>query len=207
MTGKYKETLIPVRGKSMVHKTAAMMARAFQEDPFYSALFPDPQRRLMESPTLFQHLIRMGIRYGEVLTLSNDCMDAAVWIRPEGMPESPLRADLAGRIRFMLESGFRTVRRFDRLSGPLYEAQKELAPKPHWYLFLLAVDPDTQGESRATRLLSPKLKFFDSSKQSCYLETCRSDTAAMYRRFGFSSLDTRETGEPPLKTWMMIRNP
>jgi hypothetical protein len=51
-----------------VSAAAAALARAFQDDPLQTYVFPDPVERAARSPAHFAPLLRYGLLFGEVLT-------------------------------------------------------------------------------------------------------------------------------------------
>ena len=66
---------------------------------------------------------------------------------------------------------------------------KELAPFKHWYLAMLAVDPQHQGKRHASRLLNEMLSNIDKDGLHCYLETGGENNVSMYQHFGFEVVD------------------
>ena len=80
-------------------------------------------------------------------------------------------------------------------------------PQPHWYLWLLAVDPPEQGKGVGGELLRRTLREADDSALPCYLETARESNVSLYRRFGFRVLyESRLGGDGPV-FWTMLREP
>jgi ribosomal protein S18 acetylase RimI-like enzyme len=63
--------------------------------------------------------------------------------------------------------------------------QNELAPFPHWYLTLLAVDPSHQGKGYASILLREKLREIDKQNLPCFLNTQNESNLSVYEHFGF----------------------
>lgn len=63
-------TIVPLR-ESALPDTAAALARAFQDDPLQTYVFPDPAERVARSPGHFTPLLRYGLKFGEVLTTTD----------------------------------------------------------------------------------------------------------------------------------------
>jgi len=85
--------------------------------------------------------------------------------------------------------------------------QAELAPVKHWYLAVLAVDPQHQGKGYASKLLNEMLSYIDEEGLPCYLETEGEKNIAMYQHFGFEAAD--EFAVPGMKDKLvaMLRKP
>lgn len=75
-------TIVPLR-ESALPDAAAALARAFQDDPLQTYVFPDPAERVARSPGHFTPLLRYGLKFGEVLTTTDPSAGAAVWLGPE----------------------------------------------------------------------------------------------------------------------------
>ncbi len=76
-------TIIPL-GEGDLPAAAAALARAFQDDPLQTYVFPDPTERAARSPGHFAPLLRYGLQFGEVLTTTGSPAGAAVWLGPDG---------------------------------------------------------------------------------------------------------------------------
>jgi len=65
----------------------------------------------------------------------------------------------------------------------------ELAPAKHWYLAVLAVDPQHQGKGHGSKLLNEMLSQIDEEGLPCYVETEGEKNVSMYQHFGFKVID------------------
>ncbi len=181
--------------------------RAFRKDPFYEYVLSSPANRKKGDRALFRYMVRLGVLYGRTEAVSGKCEAAAVWFPSTGVPGSAWYQRRAGVLRARLYLGREIMARYERINDKVFSLQEKLAPFPHWYLFLLAVDPDRQGEGLGRRLLESGLFGLDAISMPCYLETFRGDTAEMYEKFGFRTLEERCLSEEGLKVFCMIRHP
>jgi ribosomal protein S18 acetylase RimI-like enzyme len=85
------------------------------------------------------------------------------------------------------------------------ELRQELAPKPHLYLALLAIDPACQGQGFASALVRPMLQRLDETGLPAYVETQNLKNVAMYRRFGFNLLQEDAMPGAGLTMYLMAR--
>lgn len=64
-------------------------------------------------------------------------------------------------------------------------SDKATPPEPHWYLQVLGIRREAQGQGLGSRLLRPVLARADRDGLPCYLETADPANLAFYARFGF----------------------
>ena len=160
--------------------------RGFYTDPFFEFLAPRARTRDRGLFFFFRTALRHLGPGGKVVTLrdaDNRIVGVAAWLAPGGYPQ-PLRTQIAA-----VPGSFRALYRRPRalVDGTSYlNAVAKAHPKaPHWYLYLLVVDPEIQGHGGGTMLLNDQLSGIDSDGVGAYLETQKHDNVAFYRRFGF----------------------
>jgi GNAT superfamily N-acetyltransferase len=187
---------------------AAVLTRAFVNDPFYSYVFPDPVQRSHFTCPLWKAVIRTCRLFGKVHTTSG--LDGvACWSAP-GMAELTF-----GRA---LRSGFAlplSILRFP--SGPrrlmlralevLDNERRRLMPGRFWYLQVLGVEPARQRQGVGSRLIAPILVRADVEMLPCYLETETERNVAFYAKLGFEVLNRLDFPGTPVHLWTMRRDP
>jgi GNAT superfamily N-acetyltransferase len=75
---------------------------------------------------------------------------------------------------------------------------------PHWYLVVMSVRPERQGQGLGTALVKPILERADRDGMVCRLETADPNNVPFYQRLGFDVVDTAFApipGGPPLTTF------
>jgi len=178
-----------------VRPLAAVMARAFYDDPPFMWMLPDPGTRLKRSRRFFaalargEALARGGV---DVALVGAEVAGAAIWRSPGHWETERLRAVL-GVVR---ASGRRT-----RAVAALGRALARAHPRePHWYLFAIAVDPAWQGTGVASALLRPRLDQCDHDGLPAYLEASKAASVPLYQHFGFEPTGNPDLpdGAPPL---------
>ena len=184
-------------------RLADALARAFQDDPGWSHLLPDPSDRTRRLRLFFEtELSGIALAQGLVWT-TEEVVGAAVWAPPEGwrvpitatLRETPPMLRVFGRhLPLALRSRLRMEGRHPR-------------KPPHWYLAFMGVAPEWQGRGLGTALMQPALEILDAAGTPAYLESSTPRSRALYQRNGFEV-----TGEfnlpsagPPL--WQMWRDP
>lgn len=167
-------------------QVAGTLGRAFQVDPIYEWLYPDPAGRRTWLPHLLGTLVGpLHAHRGptDVARHGGWIVGAAVWERPGAVGAdgwSVLRA-LPGMLRA-------TGRRLPDLAelGSVLEARRPA--EPHWYLFHLGAEPGWQGHGVGSALLRAGLARSDAEGRSAHLE-CKPAHVSYYSRFGFDVTD------------------
>lgn len=190
-----------------VDAAAAVYGRAFMDDPIAVWITPDEARRARGLPIMFAACMRYALRFGGRVELSDTApRGVATWLEPGRSPPATLgllRTGLSGvllRLRSGLGRFFTFVDTFDQM-------HRRDMPRPHWYLWLLAVDPPEQGKGVGGQLLRRTLREADDAALPCYLETARESNVSLYRRFGFQVLRERTLGSRGPVFWTMVREP
>jgi len=158
---------------------AALLARAFAEQPLMSFLLGGPGRE-RELRLIFGALCRDAWRAGCVEAVDGA---VAVWLAPGAHP-SPLRreARLLPSWGRLAAARPRAIPRLLRASAAL----DALHPAgPHWFLSLLGTEPGLQGRGLGGALLEHGLRRAEADGVPVHLDTDHPRNVAWYRRFGF----------------------
>ena len=178
---------------------AAVLARAFHDDPVMSWVFPRDATRPAWTRRYFRTRLRALLSGGEVYTTA-DSAGAALWAPPEGWRFGLW--ETAALARFLPATGRRTA----RVLRGLESVEHRHPETPHWYLAVLGTEPSRQGEGIGSALLSPMLEACDADEIPAYLESSKERNIAFYARHGFRvTEEVGLPGGPPL--WLMWRDP
>ncbi len=179
---------------------SALLARAFDDDPLMTWMFPEGSGRLRRLPLLFRTLLRTTMPLGEVYT-TEDAQGAAFWNPPGTFP-------LGWRTNARVGLTMARLLRFRILyctPGLLYFDSHH--PKErHWYLQMLGTDPSWQGKGVGSALLAPVLQRCDEAGERVYLEASKEENLAFYARHGFTETEEMHVPHGP-KMWVMWRDP
>jgi GNAT superfamily N-acetyltransferase len=183
-------------------RLGAVLAGAFQDDPVWMWICPDPDRRAKHLGSFFAQIIRPRVQRETAWTTEGH-EGAAVWAAPGTWKTGT--ADVARCLVPALRSvGLSNAR--ERL-GALPAMEKGHPREPHWYLEILAARVDLRGRGVGSALMAPMIERCDTDGTPAYLESSKYENLAFYHRFGFEV--TEETviapGCPPL--WRMWREP
>jgi len=166
-----------------VKQLAALLARAFYDDPPLVWLLPNPTTRLSHITRMFETVTGVeSLGYGgvDVACGGEEIAGGAVWL-PPGHRQPGFREKVQAA-----PSHFWTLAATRGRAAAYGRALEGARPKePHWYLKAIGVDPAWQGRGVAGLLLRSRLQACDAGGQPAYLEVSQPDGAALYERFGF----------------------
>jgi len=189
----------PARGEE-VPQLAAMLARAFHDDPV-TAWFMRNERRRPRYATRFFGWQLHRLLGQEQVHVTGDASGVAVWALPGQWRESTWQAlrlfvALVPALGSHLPTAARGV---DRV-------EKRHPTEPHLYLAVLGTEPSAQGQGIGSALLRPGLELCDREGLPAYLESSKERNVAFYSRFGFRV--TEEVAMPGggPKVWLMWRD-
>lgn len=183
---------------------AQTLARAFQDDPVFCWLQPDPAKRVAALPGFFGALTRHHFLAGggvEVAPSPAGPGAAALW-DPPGRWSQHTREQIP-----MVPALIRLLRSRVGAALSLAETMKANHPEePHWYLAVIGSDPAVRGGGYGAALLRSRLDRCDAEGAPAYLESSNPDNIAYYMRFGFEVTGEFNVADsPPL--WPMWRQP
>ncbi len=181
---------------------ARMLSRAFLDDPvaIWSCKPDDLRPKLLER----FHAARLRQLLGEREVWTNpELSSVALWAPPGRWKTTP-REDLS-----LARPGLhpRLLARAPLvIAGLLGLERRHPRDPPHWYLAMLATDPDAQGQGHGSAVLSPILKQCDTDGVAAFLESSKERNIDFYARHGFRVTHELRMPRGP-KLWAMWRDP
>ena len=181
---------------------AQTLARAFYADPVWSWAFPDSRGRLEQIRSIWRLVAEAAVAYRSAWRVE-ECAAVALWIppgRPELRPEDEER--LEPLLREMLgEGATRVLDTFERFEAAHPQDQ------PHYYLSLLATNPDCSGRGLGMGLLADTLARIDAEGAPAFLESSNPANTPRYERLGFAVCGEFELSEDGPSVTQMWRDP
>ena len=192
--------------KKHIKPVSLMLSRAFKDD--LKDVFPDPEERRLKTPYANEFYLLLYYSDSMAFITSPQLEGIAVWMHSDRIRKRPFwRILTSGAIWPAIIIGIKALRKMQGFDQYIERKQAELAPVKHWYLAVLAVDPQHQGKGYASKLLNEMLSYIDEEGLPCYLETEGEKNIAMYQHFGFEAVD--EFAVPGMKDKLvaMLRKP
>ena len=186
-------------------RVAGMLARAFQDDPEMVYALPDASERARVLPWLIGTNVRYGHQFGEVYaTIAGE--GAAIWLPPGATTFTAGRMLRAGMFAAPLRLRWSALRRLAAMGGRAARMHQRYAPRAHWYLAQIGVEPESQGQGAGSALLRAMLSRIDGAARTCYLETSKAANVDFYSHHGFAVVATSTAPQGP-GIWAMLRAP
>lgn len=180
-------------------RLAAMLARAFYDDPVTAWFYPDGARRMKHARRFFGIRLRQLADQNLIYTTS-ELSGAALWTLP-GRWREDLRQSL-----MLLPMLPVLLPRIVRSTAAVREIERRHPVAPHFYLSVIGTEPEQQGGGIGSALLGPVLQRCDTDARAAYLECSKESNVDFYARHGFAVTERIELpGGPPL--WLMWREP
>jgi GNAT superfamily N-acetyltransferase len=177
-----------------------VLGRGFWDDPVWSWICPDPIRRRRHLGAAFASVIRHRVLEGTAWT-TPALAGGAVWAGPDDWRTRP--ADTARMALPLLRAiGPRGIP--ERLRA-LARMEAAHPTEPHWYLEILATEPEARGRGVGTLLLEPMIERCDREGVPAYLESSKEENIPFYARFGFEVTSEITIGDDAPRLWAMWR--
>jgi ribosomal protein S18 acetylase RimI-like enzyme len=187
-------------------QAAELLGRAFQDDPVFRAVQPDAAKRRRIAFWLHDRMLRYCFLYGAAHTLPS-LAGVACWL-PPGQTELPISRLLrSGLLAMPLHMGPAAFLRFNTYIDCSSGQRRRNSPDRYWYLWVLGVDPPSQGRGVGGRLIQPVLREADATGTACYLETENPRNLDFYGKHGFRVAAEARVPRLGLTTWSLIREP
>ena len=192
--------------RELVEPASLTCANAFADDETTRYLIPDASKRV-NLRFSFEYYLKLSLLGGKGTFLTSPkCEGVAMWFESEHK-ESFFDHLRSGFPFLSLRVGWDFLLREAQLDLHFSKLRKELAPKQHIYLGILAVNPAFQGQGFASKLVLPMLTDLDKQKLPAYLETQNQRNVGMYQHWGFELLREETMPDTSLKLYLMLRRP
>jgi ribosomal protein S18 acetylase RimI-like enzyme len=180
------------------------LGQAFEDYPLMC--YAKAEDRLEAVTSLYGSILWDCLQWGEVYAAS-DFAGVVCWLPPGQTTPGLVREIRSGMLKLPWHfgwTGFRRLLAYEDVALKLHHAH---APGSHWYLWVIGVRPQDQGQGLAGQLVAPILARADGESLPCYLETHVEANVNIYKRLGFEVTSKSTPEGHPLPVWGMIRRP
>jgi GNAT superfamily N-acetyltransferase len=179
------------------------IVQAFDADPLWSWMFPDPQKRAEQHATVFGLYVESALPNEGVWMTDDRASAVAVFTHP-GKQE--LSEDAEARLEpFITETlgahapaALQTLERFEAAIPQ---------DRPFYYLSLLGTRRDSRGQGIGMGLLAELVAQADREGEPTYLESTNPDNNRRYERLGFQVQGRFQTPDDLHTVTTMWREP
>jgi ribosomal protein S18 acetylase RimI-like enzyme len=184
-------------------RLARTLARAFDQDPMINWLLRQDAGRESAFRRFFNIALgRMAAPYNLIFTNAR-LQGAALWL-PPGNWRMGLWQQLQLLPAMASSVGYRRVPGVMAGIGAL---ERQHPREPHYYLFLLGVEPRCQGQGVGSSLLQPVLAQCAAEGMPAFLETANPRNLPLYEHHGFRVRAEFTVPHGGPLTWLMWRDP
>jgi GNAT superfamily N-acetyltransferase len=184
---------------------AAMLTRAFANDPFFSYLAGNAPERNQRMRDGWTGVLRYGSARLSHTWTTDDLTGAAIWLPPG------YRTPLLDGLRLVREmarfTGWRRLRLAGDATEELDRRRRRHVPSSHFHLAALGVEPELQGGGIGTALMAPVIEQCDRDGLPAYLETAVARNVLLYERVGFEVVEELILPKTDIRGWLMRRSP
>jgi ribosomal protein S18 acetylase RimI-like enzyme len=191
---------------TQIEEVSHVLARAFFDDPLIEYIEPDEDKRRKSLPWFFNKAAQISTRYGEPFTTAGTIDGAALWLPPGKTILSIPMMIQVGMMAAPFKFGLSTFMRFMGVMNHMEHLHKRDVPPDHWYLMVLGVEPERQGQGVGGKMIAPILERADRDRLPCYLETMKERNVTFYKKNGFEVVVDDVIKDGP-RYWTMKRDP
>jgi ribosomal protein S18 acetylase RimI-like enzyme len=188
-----------------VDEAGGMLGRAFRDSPGYGAILGHlaEERRTRAITRAKTGFTAAAVRHqiADAAFVDGRLVGVALITAPGQWP-LPVRVFLR-HARGCATAGPRAIANYLRTDGHMVKRHPK---EPHYYLFVLGVEPELQGRGLGRGLLARMSARADAEGVPCYLETDKERNVRLYQGAGYRVVtdETVPTG-PGFRMWTMQR--
>lgn len=170
-----------------IAELAAVLSRAFADEPPFTWVQPDAELRATVQPAMFHAALRhiYRVERGSEVVLDNGAIaGGAIWT-PPGSWKPPSWRELRAIPGLIGALGVTHFPQYARRGKAVEDALRSAHPSAsHWYLAALGTEPRAQARGVGSALVRSGLGRCDREGEHAYLE-CFERLVPYYARFGF----------------------
>jgi ribosomal protein S18 acetylase RimI-like enzyme len=203
--------------KKDITKAGAVLADAFQHDPFWIKLFEGEAKAKSDQivGAFYESSIKYCLRYGEVYATSERLEGIVAWVPGDLVDMTIWRQIKSGAfitgMKAMMIMGARLGRKMGAMMRALEPVQAariaNMKGRPFIYLQILGVASELQGQGFGRKLLGALIEESEQVGVPIYTETSLEKALRVYKRFGFRLLNQITLPVYALPMWEMVREP
>ena len=183
---------------SMQASAISTIVLGFSADPMTRWVWPDASDYLKTMPRFVKAFGGQAFEHGTA-DIIEGARAAALWLPPGVEPDET-------EMGAIMESALRP-----EIAEDVGAIMKEMTGyhlhEPHWYLPVIAADPNWIGQGLGGLLLKHALRRCDEQGVAAYLESSNPRNISLYERHGFRIIGRIQRGASPVLTPMLRPRP
>jgi len=181
-------------GSNIRSSVISTIVLGFVADPMARWVWRDSSQYLRVMPPFVDAFGGRAFEHGTA-DVAEEVRAAALWLPPGVEPdEAKMDAIMEETLRPEISEDI----------GVVMKGMAEHHPHaPHWYLPLIAADPNWIGQGLGTLLMKHALRRCDEEGVAAYLESSNPRNISFYERHGFKIVGKIQSGSSPVLTPML----
>lgn len=183
---------------------------ALTDDAFYIAMEVSvegkPAHRREAMLRYYDYSIQEARRYGSFFAPDGLPVGVSIWSRPVSDDHARQMSD-EKQAFLKTYMGSASLEKYLQICGFMAQQAKSIISPDSWYLSIVGLAPQYQGQGRGVSLIRPILDRTDSLGCPAYLETFTRRNMQFYRRLGFEEAGGFDEPGTKARYWIMIRGP
>ncbi|WP_196139033.1 N-acetyltransferase [Aliikangiella sp. G2MR2-5] len=174
-------------------KLAEALYHSLHLDPFYRTMEnsveggADEKKQAMYA--YYDYSLWEGKNYGRYYWPEQTLYGASIWSIP--LSEAEQNEKSRRKLEFIQKvMGSQSSKTYQAIGRFMSEKSAQVVPENAWYLSILAISPEYQGQGLGPGLLETTLSEIDAQNLPCYLETFNPRNLSFYQRLGFELVDS-----------------
>jgi ribosomal protein S18 acetylase RimI-like enzyme len=186
-----------------------VMARAYDKEPYTLYVVLQDEQRIERAEKMIEIVLKYYVMKYDHVFVPEQVNAVAMWYPPEPKncwKSSKLR-DFSLMHKAISVTGVRGVLSLMHSDGTIKEHHLKNMKEPHYYLFMLGVDPAHQGKGIGSYLVQHGLHMCRERGVPAYLECATEDNVRFYETHNFKVIDEFLVPHNGPKIWTMIYEP
>jgi len=190
-------------------KYAEALYSALSENVFYITMEESIENCESSEEAMLRYMefsMTEGEKSGELYIPEDHEYGVSIWTKPINH-ELETKKHHEKELFLLNKMGNRSLKTYNTIVDFMSAKAEPFIGKNFWYLSIVGILPEFQGQGLGPGLIKNVLKKTDALKVSTYLETFTPRNMTFYKRLGYQEI--KSFNEPTTKAeyWLMIREP
>ncbi|MBL4874688.1 MAG: GNAT family N-acetyltransferase [Rhodobacteraceae bacterium] len=196
-----------IRRAEIYRTYSAALYSALADDPFYITLenrVADRSKAKESMLTYYDYSIFEASRYGHVFQPEREPVGISVWSIPLNKEEAAKKNQQKMSVILSAMGDF-CLQTYLDINDFMSESAEPLVSEKDWYLSIVGILPEFQGQGLGEDLVRPVLEKADDAGVSTYLETFTPKNMPFYQRLGYDAVSSFVEPVTNSQYWLMTR--
>ena len=190
-------------------KYAEALYSALSEDAFYITMEASVENSDSSKEAMLSYLEFSMIeaeKCGELYIPADHEYGVSIWSKPVNR-ESEVKKCHEKKLFLLNVMGEESLKTYNKIVDFMSAKAETYIDKNFWYLSIVGVLPEFQGQGLGPGLVKKVLKKTDALQAPTYLETFTPRNMTFYKRLGYQEINSFNEPTTKAKYWLMIREP